>query len=58
MNVCVVFSVMESSLNWVWFGLLEHGMTQTQTQVQLEATSCASTSDHNDEQVCKIVINW
>ena len=38
-------------MNWVWFGYLEQGMTQT--QVQPEATSSASTSDQSEEQVCK-----
>jgi hypothetical protein len=38
-------------LNWVWFGQLEQVMTQR--QVQPEATSSASTSEHCEEQVCK-----
>ena len=46
-----MFYVWCGIVNWVWFGHLEQGVTQT--QVQPEATSSASTSDHSEQQVCK-----
>ena len=46
-----MFYVWCGIVNWVWLGQLEQGVTQT--QVQCEATSSASTSDHSEEQIFK-----
>jgi hypothetical protein len=46
-----MFYVWWKIVNLVWFGHQEQGMTQT--QVEPEGTSSASTSGHSEEQVGK-----